>query len=89
MASVSALKRSQWLVATRGAVEPRTLTPWASKDKECRYPWERAANFIEWTIRRALEGIMRSLNNLQERFHQSFFFYLMPATNRYISIGSI
>jgi len=36
---------------------------------------------------RALEGIMRSLNNLQERFHQSFFFYLLPATNRYISIG--
>lgn len=30
---------------------------------------------------------MRSLNNLQERFHQSFFFYLLPATNRYISIG--
>jgi len=36
---------------------------------------------------RALEGIMRSLNNLQERFHQSFFFYLLPSTNRYISIG--
>ena len=32
---------------------------------------------------------MRSLNNLQERFHQSFFFYLLPATNRYISIGSL
>lgn len=31
---------------------------------------------------------MRSLNNLQERFHQSFFFYLLPATNRYISIGT-
>ena len=34
-----------------------------------------------------MEGVIRSLNNLQERFHQSFFFYLMPATNRYISIG--
>jgi len=32
---------------------------------------------------------MRSLNNLQERFHQSFFFYLLPATNRYISIGKL
>lgn len=31
---------------------------------------------------------MRSLNNLQERFHQSFFFYLLPSTNRYISIGN-
>ncbi|GAB1606510.1 glycosylphosphatidylinositol anchor attachment 1 protein-like [Argonauta hians] len=36
---------------------------------------------------RIVEGIFRSLNNLLERFHQSFFFYLMPATNRYISIG--
>ncbi|CAL4128148.1 unnamed protein product, partial [Meganyctiphanes norvegica] len=36
---------------------------------------------------RVLEGICRSLNNLLERFHQSFFFYLLPSTNRYISIG--
>uniref|UniRef100_A0A2P2HZ56 GPI-anchor transamidase component GPAA1 n=1 Tax=Hirondellea gigas TaxID=1518452 RepID=A0A2P2HZ56_9CRUS len=36
---------------------------------------------------RVLEGTCRSLNNLLERFHQSFFFYLLPATNRYISIG--
>ncbi|XP_042219524.1 glycosylphosphatidylinositol anchor attachment 1 protein-like [Homarus americanus] len=36
---------------------------------------------------RVLEGVCRSLNNLLERFHQSFFFYLLPATNRYISIG--
>ena len=34
-----------------------------------------------------LEGTFRSLNNLLERFHQSFFFYLLPATNRYISIS--
>ncbi|KAK2725481.1 glycosylphosphatidylinositol anchor attachment 1 protein-like isoform X2 [Artemia franciscana] len=36
---------------------------------------------------RIVEGIFRSLNNLQERFHQSFFFYLLSGTNRYISIG--
>ncbi|XP_068203128.1 glycosylphosphatidylinositol anchor attachment 1 protein [Palaemon carinicauda] len=36
---------------------------------------------------RVLEGVCRSLNNLLERFHQSFFFYLLPSTNRYISIG--
>ncbi|KAF2352581.1 GPI transamidase component Gaa1 [Trinorchestia longiramus] len=36
---------------------------------------------------RVLEGTCRSLNNLLERFHQSFFFYLLPATSRYISIG--
>ncbi|GAV06044.1 hypothetical protein RvY_16083 [Ramazzottius varieornatus] len=35
----------------------------------------------------AFEGICRSLNNLLERFHQSFFFYIMPATQRFVSIG--
>ncbi|KAK3085911.1 hypothetical protein FSP39_010424 [Pinctada imbricata] len=36
---------------------------------------------------RIVEGIFRSLNNLLERFHQSFFFYILPSTSRYISIG--
>lgn len=36
---------------------------------------------------RVLEGVFRSLNNLLERFHQSFFFYLLPSTDRYVSIG--
>ena len=36
---------------------------------------------------RVVEGIFRSLNNLLERFHQSFFFYLLPGTERYVSIG--
>jgi len=36
---------------------------------------------------RILEAIFRSLNNLLERFHQSFFFYVLPATDRYISIS--
>jgi hypothetical protein len=30
---------------------------------------------------------LRSINNLQERFHQSFFFYLLPSTRHYVSIG--
>ena len=34
-----------------------------------------------------VEGICRSLNNLLERFHQSFFFYILPGTERYVSIG--
>lgn len=38
-------------------------------------------------VGRVLEGLFRSLNNLLERFHQSFFFYLLPDTDRYISIG--
>ncbi|KAJ8964724.1 hypothetical protein NQ317_009211 [Molorchus minor] len=38
-------------------------------------------------IGRIIEGTFRSLNNLLERFHQSFFFYLLPSSDRYISIG--
>merc|ERR550517_881752 len=36
---------------------------------------------------RIIEGTFRSLNNLLERFHQSFFFYLLPRGGRYVSIG--
>lgn len=36
---------------------------------------------------RVVEGTMRSVNNLLERFHQSFFFYLLPSSHYYISIG--
>jgi len=40
-----------------------------------------------YTLGRITEGIFRSLNNLLERFHQSFFFYILSSGNRYISIG--
>ncbi|XP_068624983.1 glycosylphosphatidylinositol anchor attachment 1 protein [Battus philenor] len=43
------------------------------------------ANFYRLGV--ALESILRSLNNLLERFHQSYFFYLLAGTNRFISIG--
>jgi len=36
---------------------------------------------------RVVEGVFRSLNNLLERFHQSFFFYVLPSSERYASIG--
>lgn len=36
---------------------------------------------------RIVEGISRSLNNLLERFHQSFFFYVLISSERFISIG--
>lgn len=36
---------------------------------------------------RIVEGINRSLNNLLERFHQSFFFYVLISSERFISIG--
>lgn len=34
-----------------------------------------------------VEGISRSLNNLLEKFHQSFFFYLIVSNDRFVSIG--
>lgn len=36
---------------------------------------------------RIVESTLRSINNLLERFHQSFFFYLLPSSHYYISIG--
>lgn len=36
---------------------------------------------------RIVEGTSRSLNNLLERFHQSFFFYAIVSSERFISIG--
>ncbi|VDO03755.1 unnamed protein product [Rodentolepis nana] len=34
-----------------------------------------------------IEGFLRCLNNLQERMHQSFYYYLLPDIWHYISIG--
>jgi hypothetical protein len=39
------------------------------------------------TLLRLLEGIHRASNNLCEEVHQSFFFYLMTARARYVSIS--
>ncbi|KAM5280878.1 glycosylphosphatidylinositol anchor attachment 1 protein [Ctenodactylus gundi] len=39
------------------------------------------------TVGKALEGMFRKLNHLLERLHQSFFFYLLPALSRFVSIG--
>ncbi|XP_066999690.1 glycosylphosphatidylinositol anchor attachment 1 protein [Anabrus simplex] len=47
----------------------------------------RGGPIMFYQMGRVLEGLFRSLNNLLERFHQSYFFYLLPATDRYISIG--
>nr|XP_039252041.1 glycosylphosphatidylinositol anchor attachment 1 protein-like [Styela clava] len=38
------------------------------------------------SIGRVTEGIFRSLNNLLEKLHHSYFFYLISATDRFISI---
>jgi len=38
-------------------------------------------------IYRLMEGMYRKLNNLLERLHQSYFFYLMPSLSHFVSIG--
>ncbi|NXI62075.1 GPAA1 protein, partial [Anseranas semipalmata] len=39
------------------------------------------------TVGKMLEGMFRKLNNLLERLHQSYFFYLLPSLSRFVSIG--
>ncbi|KAH0609384.1 uncharacterized protein H6S33_012870 [Morchella sextelata] len=42
----------------------------------------------EVTLGRTVESLFRSLNNLLEHFHQSFFFYLLMANRVFVSIGT-
>jgi glycosylphosphatidylinositol transamidase len=42
----------------------------------------------EMAMGRVVEGTFRSLNNLLEKLHQSFFFYLLMSTERFVSIGT-
>lgn len=36
---------------------------------------------------RLIEGAIRSVNNLLEKFHQSFFLYFLTAPNKFVSVG--
>ncbi|BGP20023.1 Glycosyl phosphatidyl inositol protein transamidase complex subunit [Rhodosporidiobolus nylandii] len=40
------------------------------------------------SLGRATESLFRSLNNLLERFHQSFFLYLMTSVDSFIAVGN-
>lgn len=42
----------------------------------------------EMALGRTVESLCRSLNNLLEHLHQSFFFYLLMQANRFVSIGT-
>ncbi|RNJ53813.1 Glycosyl phosphatidyl inositol protein transamidase complex subunit [Verticillium nonalfalfae] len=42
----------------------------------------------EMAMGRLIEGSFRSLNNLLEHLHQSFFFYLLMNKDRFVSIGT-
>lgn len=45
-------------------------------------------NHDEMALGRLVEGSFRSLNNLLEHLHQSFFFYLLMHRDRFVSIGT-
>ncbi|KAH7852595.1 hypothetical protein Vadar_026916 [Vaccinium darrowii] len=36
---------------------------------------------------RLVEGVIRSVNNLLEKFHQSYFLYLLTSANKFVSVG--
>lgn len=42
----------------------------------------------DMALGRCVESTFRSLNNLLEHFHQSFFFYLLMQADRFVSIGT-
>lgn len=42
----------------------------------------------EMALGRVIEGSVRSVNNLLEHLHQSFFFYLLMEPERFVSIGT-
>lgn len=42
----------------------------------------------EMSLGRTTESLMRSINNLLEHLHQSFFFYILLNTHRFVSIGN-
>lgn len=39
------------------------------------------------TISRTIEALLRSYNNLLERLHHSFWFYIMAGTNKFIMLS--
>lgn len=44
--------------------------------------------FTQIEYGKLVESVLRSINNLQEHFHQSFFFYLMISPWQFVSIGT-
>ncbi|CAD5208510.1 unnamed protein product [Bursaphelenchus xylophilus] len=54
-------------------------------------PYNAGNRFHRFEVKNAMpritEGIVRSLNNILERFHQSYFFYLMLSKDYFLSIA--
>ncbi|KAJ6314701.1 hypothetical protein OIU78_018227 [Salix suchowensis] len=47
------------------------------------------ARYNEFLLRggRLVEGVVRSINNLLEKFHQSFFLYMLTSPSKFVSVG--
>ncbi|CAN8255874.1 unnamed protein product [Cochlearia groenlandica] len=54
-----------------------------------RFPPDSKARQHDFFLRSSqlLEGTIRSVNNLLEKFHQSFFLYLLTSPSKFISVG--
>lgn len=44
--------------------------------------------YDEMSLGRTTESLFRSINNIMEHLHQSFFFYILMNANRFVSIGT-
>ena len=91
-ATVLSMMRSQAISSPTGAhglfqkfaIQSITLK---SADPKGSHPEKQYAAVRLLQVGRVVEGIFRSLNNLLERFNRSYWFYLLPTTRRYLSIG--
>lgn len=80
--------------ASTASVSTRLMPPPSAGLSWCSYTFSTnkivPAPFLNWFISiapRLLEGMYRKLNNLLERLHQSYFFYLLPSLSHFVSIG--
>lgn len=68
------------------SVNSQAFTGWGIQSIALR---GRGDNGTDITVfGRMVEGTFRSVNNLLEKFHQSFFFYLLLGPNMFVSIAS-
>lgn len=69
-------------------MDPTGSTPWGGQSfpaADLTSPFQRAD---PCTPSSAIESTFRSLNNLLERLHQSFFLYVMTSVDTFISVGN-
>ncbi|XP_068647607.1 uncharacterized protein [Aristolochia californica] len=54
-----------------------------------RISLNKEAGKIQFILRsgRLIEGVIRSVNNLLEKFHQSFFLYFLTSPGKFVSVG--